>query len=349
MIEVAITNDTTVLQDAEVTNALPAFQTQVSRDFCPIWGVDALLKFYAKNAFIPPSSWRLSLADDSTQQGALGFHLTQSGTPFGFAFVKSDIAAGASWTVTATHELLEMLADPYVMCVVDIPSQSGWGNGGTLLAQEIADAPEADAYAYEIPGADKKPVKVSSFVTPAWFGSPVPPGGYPGAKGRFDWGGVMTQAFQILPGGYIAQRLYRRAQPWGTVQGAMAPVDERPYILKSDGTKMGPNEIPQFSRRHRRMMNMAAAQVGSDPVVAAIAEPVTGLDAHAMIGGVRNDADALIAQASGSLSRLEAQATNVTNWMATMMAGLAGGKTKVRIAPVLEAPYGFSLWLEKAG
>jgi len=49
------------------------------------------------------------ILDDSDQAGALGYHdLTSDGLPIGKVFAASDLKAGTSWTVTASHELLEM-------------------------------------------------------------------------------------------------------------------------------------------------------------------------------------------------------------------------------------------------
>ncbi|MGH7744597.1 MAG: hypothetical protein ACREQ5_07245, partial [Candidatus Dormibacteria bacterium] len=113
MIEVAITNVSTVVTDDQVVNAVPAWQAQVTEDFCPVWGVDAVVKFYRKSE-TPPACWPLQLVDNSDQAGAAGYHLTKLGIPYGYVFVKTDIDNGLQWTATASHELLELLADPYV-------------------------------------------------------------------------------------------------------------------------------------------------------------------------------------------------------------------------------------------
>jgi len=270
MIEVATTNESTVVSDAAFLNAMPAFQRQVTEQFCPVWGIDAKLTFYAKGTTPPKNSWRLSLADTSDQAGALGYHLTTLGVPYGYVFCKSDIDAGLEWSVTYTHELLELLADPYVMCVVDIPSRGGgrFNRGGTLLAQEVADAPEQDQFASVLPGADGKPIKLTDWVTPAWFGTEPPSQGYEGCKGLYDFGGFINQQFQILTGGYIGVRRYQGAAAWSTVQGQMITTDEKPFFLKADGTKLTGAEIPKFSRRDRRLKNLAEALKGPDPVLA---------------------------------------------------------------------------------
>src|ERR1700735_4567820 len=57
------------------------------------------------------SCW-LVLFNDSDQANALGCHdLTTGGLSIGKVFAASELKAGTSWTVTARHELLEMLGD----------------------------------------------------------------------------------------------------------------------------------------------------------------------------------------------------------------------------------------------
>jgi len=56
-----------------------------------------------------------------------------------------------------SHELLEMLADPWI-------NWCATGNDSKIYALEVCDAVEADDLGYDIDG-----VRVSDFVTPAWF------------------------------------------------------------------------------------------------------------------------------------------------------------------------------------
>ena len=112
-IPIAVINESTVLTDADVVPVVDALQQQVTNDFRPIWGVDAELTMIAKGTPPPGTSWWLVMLDDSDQAGALGYHdLTPESLPIGKIFAASDLKAGTSWTVTASHELLEMLADP---------------------------------------------------------------------------------------------------------------------------------------------------------------------------------------------------------------------------------------------
>jgi hypothetical protein len=118
-IRIVITNASTVLSDEEVQSVVPALQTQVHRDFGPIWGIDADLSFVPKGTQPPAGSWWLVVLDDSDQAGALGYHdVTNDGLPIGKIFAKTDMKYGANWTITLSHELLEMLGDPEINLTV---------------------------------------------------------------------------------------------------------------------------------------------------------------------------------------------------------------------------------------
>ena len=112
---IAVTNQSTVLTDDQVRAVLPALQKQVSIDFKAYWDVDATLEFLPAGEVLTAGWWQLIVLDDPDQAGALGYHeLSSQGTPLGKIFARLDLQAGQSWTVTLSHELLEMLADPQI-------------------------------------------------------------------------------------------------------------------------------------------------------------------------------------------------------------------------------------------
>ncbi len=105
-----------------------------------------------------PARMVADFRDNPDQAGALGYHeLTSRGTPLGKVFAGLDLRSGVSWTVTLSHELLEMLADPWI-------NWCAQGTDGKIYALEVCDAVESDKLGYEIDG-----VMVSDFITPAWF------------------------------------------------------------------------------------------------------------------------------------------------------------------------------------
>jgi len=188
---ISVINASTVLTDAEVQPAVAALQQQVSGDFRPIWGLDAQLTFIPQGSQPPANTWQLVILDDSDQADALGYHdLTEDGLPMGKIFADSDMKAGTSWTVTASHELLEMLADPNINLTVFTQSAD---TTGTLYAYEVCDACEDDSFGYPING-----ITVSDFVYPTWFEDFRTQGSV-----QFDFRNQIQSPFELLKGGYI--------------------------------------------------------------------------------------------------------------------------------------------------
>ena len=155
---IAITNASTCLSDSQVRAVLPALQRQVSLDFRAYWDVDCQLVFLSQGEALARGWWEISVLDNPDQAGALGYHeLTSQGNPLGKVFAGLDMQSGSSWTVTLSHELLEMLADPWI-------NWCAQGSDGKIYALEVCDAVEADELGYQIDD-----VLVSDFITPAWF------------------------------------------------------------------------------------------------------------------------------------------------------------------------------------
>jgi len=189
--QISVINESTVLTDAEVTPVVIALQQQVTNDFRPIWGIDAELKLIPQGTPAPAGTWWLVILDDSDQAGALGYHdLTPDGLPMGKIFAASDLKAGDSWSVTASHELLEMLADPNINLTVFVQNAN---TTGTLYAYEVCDACEDDSFGYTINN-----VLVSDFVYPAWFENFREEG-----STQFDRQNQIKDPLQLLTGGYI--------------------------------------------------------------------------------------------------------------------------------------------------
>src|SRR5258708_2931356 len=191
--QVSVINESTVLTDAEVIPVVAALQQQVTNDFRAAWGTDAELTLIPQGAPPPPASWWLVILDDSDQAGALGYHdLTPDGLPIGKVFAASDLKAGTSWSVTASHELLEMLADPNINLTVFVQDAK---TSGTLYAYEVCDACEDDSFGYKINN-----VLVSDFVYPAWFENFREEG-----STQFDQMNQIKDPLALLTGRYIGE------------------------------------------------------------------------------------------------------------------------------------------------
>ena len=190
-IQISVVNASTVLDDAEVRNVVDALQKQVTNDFRPAWGVDAKVNFIPRGSTPQEGTWWLAILDDSDQAGALGYHdLTTDGLPLGKVFAATDLKYGYTWSVTASHELLEMLADPNINLTVFVQNAN---TTGTMYAYEVCDSCEADTYGYRIGN-----VLVSDFVYPSWFEDFRTQG-----STQFDQTNHIQTPLQLLSGGYI--------------------------------------------------------------------------------------------------------------------------------------------------
>jgi hypothetical protein len=256
-IKISIINESTIVSDDEVIAAIADLQTQVSGDFAAAWGIDADLTFVPSGSQPPSGSWWLSILDNSDQAGALGYHdVTNEGLPLGKVFAATDKQFGTQWTVTASHELLEMLGDPDINLTALVQSND---TTGRLYAYEVADACEADNYGYTIGNT-----LVSDFVFPAWFES------FAAADAKLDQQGQIQKPFEILPGGYISVFDITSSNGWQQVTGqqARANYSSRAYVGSRRERRRTPrhawlkSENPFSRSTSRRKAADAAGPIG---------------------------------------------------------------------------------------
>jgi hypothetical protein len=218
MTTLAIINNSTVLTDAQVQTIVDPLQYQITVHFVPLWGRYAKVKFIPKGQVPPPGSWWLTIFDTSDQAGALGYHdLTPEGLPLGKVFAKSDMDNGYSWTVTVSHEALEMLGDPFINIVALDESNT------RAYAYEACDACEADNLGYKVGG-----VLLSDFVTPQWF---IP--SLTAANAKFDFMGHIKAPLTLLPGGYIGYFDYTSTAGWQQLNADLKSPTSRRLKLRS--------------------------------------------------------------------------------------------------------------------
>jgi hypothetical protein len=212
-IQVAIVNRSSTIPDQAIPPVVAALQKQVSNDFATVWGIDADLCFINSQSQPAANQWWLGIFDTSDQAGALGYHdLTDQGLPLGKVFAQTDMDYDENWTITASHELLEMLADPDInLCAIDELS----GSNARLYAYEVCDPCQSDDAAYLIDG-----VSVSDFVYPSWF-----EGLWANSanKPKFDQQGVFSAPFQLHANGYMSIMDVASQQGWVQVFGDRGP------------------------------------------------------------------------------------------------------------------------------
>jgi len=226
MIAVQVKNHSTVVADTDVKRVIDACNKQVEHHFGKAYGIQAQCHFSAKDTPMSAYDWQLIVVDNADVAGSLGYHeTTKAGTPIGYCFAETTRKNGGNWTVTFSHELLELLADPEInACLLD-------ESGQKLYATEVCDACEDDSFAYPIDG-----VYVSDFVLPKFWMPSVP------VTGPLSYTGAVTKPLQILTGGYLAYLdLHAVSKGW---QQRFAAEPK-----KTNGSRLARRGIPQSMRR----------------------------------------------------------------------------------------------------
>jgi hypothetical protein len=183
---VALVSDTQSLDFPEVARVSAALQRQVQGHFGPTWDIYTTVDAFAQLEDVPIDYWPIIIRDDIDVPGAEGVHKDDNGQPFALVHYTP------AWSLTASHELLEMLCDPTGNLVKAGPSPKS-GQGRVNFLVEVCDPSEAFEFGYTING-----VTVSDFYTPNYFDSVMATGV------RYSWTGAITKPRQVLQGGYIS-------------------------------------------------------------------------------------------------------------------------------------------------
>ncbi|HEY2138731.1 MAG TPA: hypothetical protein VGH00_01525, partial [Chthoniobacterales bacterium] len=183
--QLGLVSETKQIDLAEATHVAAAIDKQATRDFGPIWGTNSSIHAFARLEEVPLGYWPMIIQDDIGVAGAAGIHLDKDGQPYVL------ITSGEGWSLTASHETMEMLADPFGNRLIAGPSIMK-GQGRVSYLVEVCDPSEASAFAYTV-----NDILVSDFYTPSYF-DPVKAAGV-----RYSFTGAITGPRQVLKGGYL--------------------------------------------------------------------------------------------------------------------------------------------------
>ena len=165
-----------------------ALQKQATRDLAPIWEFTATVDAFAKLESVP-DGYSALIVMDNIGFAAAGIHLDKDGQPYALITSSSDLD---TWALTASHEMCEMLVDPFgnFQQTGDSPKD---GQGRVSFLVEVCDPSEAADFGYSVNG-----ILVSDFYTPHYF-DPVTASGV-----RYSFTGAIKEPRQVLKGGYLS-------------------------------------------------------------------------------------------------------------------------------------------------
>ena len=205
---VAIVSLTSEVSTRSLLQAAAAVQKQVTRDFAPFWGLRATVDAFEDLSSVP-SDYRpvvifgdtdelvgrlefaigeqqaARLIDDFERDRLAGLHLnTYTREPFAL------VAVTEAWSVGLSHEVLEMIADPFGNRLVAAAHPRDPRQRVKYLV-EVCDP--CQAMWYPVNG-----VPVSDFYTPRFF-DPVQVD-----RSRYSFTGALELPLQILDGGFLS-------------------------------------------------------------------------------------------------------------------------------------------------
>lgn len=147
------------------------------------WNVPAVTVRPAKTT-VGATHSAIYILDGLDVDGALGYHDVVAGRPVGKVDAQGCAEYGLSWTVTLTHELGEIMVDPWCIAAAQYGANA-W------IAYELCDPVEADQFGSVING-----VRVSDYLLPAYFS---------GGAGPYDaYGHLSAPAPALISGGYAS-------------------------------------------------------------------------------------------------------------------------------------------------
>ena len=229
-------NQATTPLGVNYNQLIAAMQKYVDQFVAPVWGTPARL---VKGSGFVKGAWAMVFLDNADQPGALAYHdLTPDGLPLAKVFVKTTVDNGDLVSVSASHELVEMLVDPAINLMTTGPDPK------LMYAYESADPVEA--LSFPVDG-----IPMSDFVYPSFFEAFHKP-----KSVRFDALNKVSRPFQILGGGY--QIIFKNGK-WTQVTGskakerALAREDRRGHRSEQrKGKKLKRADVAVIKRALRR-------------------------------------------------------------------------------------------------
>jgi len=194
------------IKDEELQTVIRAINRQIKEDFEPYWSLGATIRLEGRSGDTPdkqnPVDMRgdaiIYLWDKVDVDGALGYHdLNFKGIPYGFVFTSLSKEIGENWSVTLSHEVLELILDPDVNLLVAGPHPDPSQNMRTVFHwYEASDAVQAQTYFID-------EVEVSNFILPLYFTEQDEYVGRNDFLGKQFNGSEILRSFNLSPGGYV--------------------------------------------------------------------------------------------------------------------------------------------------
>ena len=190
LVQIALIDTTGTIRFRRMEQVAAAIEHQMRHHLGRFYDVDARIFALRHGEELPNRTWPVHIVPEVKKGG--GFHSDISGAPF------AKVCIGPHWTMSASHEILEMVFDPTgsrlhtapAIHLVDGRVENAKGSFRYLM--EICDPCESADWAYTIDD-----VVVSDFYTPDYFDR------HPRAGGHYSHHRSIGAPRQVPKGGYL--------------------------------------------------------------------------------------------------------------------------------------------------
>jgi hypothetical protein len=177
-------------QNAIGQDVVDAAQKQLDQHFFPAWGLTAELYLANSLGDVADGDLVCTVLDLSDIPGFTGYHrVNTTGRPCAFVFPGSAATFKEPASVVLSHEIMEMLANPWNNATVLYDSGQGYG---ALYSMEVCDPVQGNTYLID-------GVSVANFLTPSYFRA--------AGAAPYDFLGIIQAPFTTAPYGSQKTRL----------------------------------------------------------------------------------------------------------------------------------------------
>jgi phospholipase C len=293
---ISIVNRSDSISDDDLQCVIRAINRQIAEDFEPYWSFGARLRLEGKIGDSPDTGRLPELRGDAViylwdktdVENALGYHSDNTlGIPYGFVFTELSAKLGEKWSVTLSHEALELLGDAQGNLLVQGPHPDKPAVE-VFHWFEMCDAVQAQTY--KVDGVD-----VANFVLPLYFTKDEQKGG------RNDFLGIVSegktlQSFGVAPGGYIGffDPRARDHETWSAPDDSKAKLRlevkgkaayGRGYLRKHSQAPAGREGAHRELLRGLKLVK-ASATVSGDPIKHVVVLMLENRSFDHMLGGM---------------------------------------------------------------
>lgn len=185
-IHIALVDMSNTIDPSELAAVAGALNEQLQADVAPAWNVHATVGAYPE---APVGTWRVELHETIEEPGAAGFHSDERGQPYAMVAL-----ADGHWTVTTSHEVIEMAIDPRGMRLHTAAALEGWEGDTGRVRYLVEAADPCEEIHYNAGGFE-----VSDFILPHFYRSSPR-----GTLAGYSHTGAVQRPLEVLDGGYIS-------------------------------------------------------------------------------------------------------------------------------------------------